>query len=144
MRFVLLLAPAAVLLGGCGGSSNTASEPSGNVMQTIQISEKEYSLTPGTVTLSKPGTYAFRVTNKGTITHALEVEGNGVEEKTGDIQAGSIATLNVTFTKDGSYEIYCPVDGHKDRGMKGTLTVGSADGMTSTEETTTTSKVPGY
>ena len=143
MRFVLVLAPAIVLLAGCGGGSNTASKPSGNVMRTIQISEKEYSLTPGTVTLSKPGTYAFKVTNKGTITHALEVEGNGVEEKTGDIQAGSSATLNVTFTKEGSYEIYCPVDGHKAQGMKGTLTVGSADGMTSTEETTT-SKVPGY
>jgi uncharacterized cupredoxin-like copper-binding protein len=26
--------------------------------------------------------------------------------------------------KAGKYEFYCPVDGHKQAGMKGTLTVG--------------------
>jgi uncharacterized cupredoxin-like copper-binding protein len=26
--------------------------------------------------------------------------------------------------KAGKYEYYCPVDGHKDAGMEGTLTVG--------------------
>ena len=151
MRPAAFLLPALVLLAACGGSSNSSSssKPSGgNVTQTIQISEKEYSLTPSTVTVSKPGTYAFHVTNKGTTTHALEVEGNGVEERSGDIQAGSNATLNVTFTKNGSYEIYCPIDGHKAEGMKGTLTVGNAaggDGTTSTEnETTSTSKTRGY
>jgi uncharacterized cupredoxin-like copper-binding protein len=107
---------------------------------------KEFSLTPGTITLSKPGTYAFRITNNGTITHALEVDGNGVEEKSGDIRAGSSTTLEVTFTKNGSYEIYCPIDGHKDQGMKATLTVGTAKGTggTTTEDETTTSKIPGY
>jgi len=151
MRVVVLLLPAAVFVAGCGGSSNSSSSstPSGNVMQTVQVSEKEYSLTPSTVTVSKPGTYAFHVTNKGTITHAFEIEGNGVEQKTGDIQAGSSATLNVTLTKNGSYEIYCPIDGHKDEGMKGTLTVGNAaggGGTTSTENeaTTTTSTTRGY
>jgi uncharacterized cupredoxin-like copper-binding protein len=148
MRFVLLLPTAAFLLAGCGGSSNnsSSSKPSGNATQTVQISEKEFSLTPSTVTLSRPGTYAFHVTNNGTITHALEVEGNGVEQKSGDIQAGSSATLTVTFTKNGSYEIYCPIDGHKAQGMKGTLTVGRAagtGGTTTTPETTTT-KVRGY
>jgi uncharacterized cupredoxin-like copper-binding protein len=146
MRLLLLL-PATLLLAACGGSSNTSSKQSGKVMQTVQVSEKEFSLTPSTVTLSKPGTYAFQISNKGTTTHAFEVEGNGVEEKSGDIQAGSSATVNVTFTKNGSYEIYCPIDGHKAEGMKGTVTVGSAAGSggTTTEgETTTTSKVPGY
>jgi uncharacterized cupredoxin-like copper-binding protein len=148
MRLAFLL-PTAVLLAGCGGSSGGSSMQGGAAVKTVQISEKEFSLTPSTVTLSKPGTYAFQITNKGTITHAFEVEGNGVEAKSGDIQAGSSATLNVTLGKNGTYEIYCPIDGHKAQGMKGTLTVGSAAGTggttTSTPaETTTTSKVPGY
>jgi uncharacterized cupredoxin-like copper-binding protein len=127
MRVVVLLLPAAVFVAGCGGSSNSSSsKSSGNVMQTVQVSEKEYSLTPSTITVSKPGTYAFHVTNKGTITQAFEVEGYGVEEETDDIQAGSTATLKVTFGKNRSYEIYCPIDGHKAEGMKGTLTVGNA------------------
>jgi plastocyanin len=148
MRLVLFLFPAALLLAGCGGSSNSSSVASGNVMQTVQISEKEFSLTPSTVTLSKTGTYAFRITNNGTITHALEIEGNGVEEKSGDIQAGSSVTLTATFGRNGSYEIYCPIDGHKAQGMRGTLTVGTGTGNSGTttegETTTTTSKIPGY
>ena len=126
MRLALFLLPATVLLAGCGGSSSGSSMQGGAVVKTIQISEKEFSLTPSTVTVSKPGTYAFQVSNKGTITHAFEVEGNGVEEKSGDIQAGSSATLKVTFSKNGSYEIYCPIDGHKAQGMKGTLSPATA------------------
>jgi hypothetical protein len=80
VRRLLILLPLAVLLAACGGSSST-SEGGGPVQQTIQISEKEYSLDPGTVTVPRAGTYAFKVTNNGTIAHALEVEGNGVEEK---------------------------------------------------------------
>jgi uncharacterized cupredoxin-like copper-binding protein len=146
---LLLLLPATVLLAvtGCGGSSSSSSMQSGAVVKTIEVSEKEFSLTPSTVTLSKPGTYAFRIGNKGTITHAFEVEGKGVEEKSGDIQAGSSATLEVNFTKTGSYEIYCPIDGHKAQGMRGTVTVGKsagAGGATTSQGETTTSKIRGY
>jgi uncharacterized cupredoxin-like copper-binding protein len=149
MRLVVLLVPAAALLAGCGGSSNSSSSSkpsSGPVMQTIQVSEKEYSLTPSSVTVSKPGTYAFHVTNKGTITHGFEVEGNGIEQKASDISAGSSTTLKVSFSKTGSYEIYCPIDGHKAQGMKGTLTIGKASGGagTTTTENETTSTIRGY
>ena len=146
MRRLLVLLPLSLLLAACGGSSGP-SAGDGPVLQTIQISEKEYSLTPGTVTVSKTGTYEFRVTNNGTIAHALEVEGNGVEEKTGDIQPGAAATLRVTLTKDGSYEMYCPIDGHRGQGMQGTVTVGSrsgSGGTTTNEGGTTTSGGYGY
>jgi len=144
MRRVLVLLPLSLLLAACGGSSSP-SAGDGPVLQTIQISEKEYSLDPGTVTVSKTGTYELRVTNNGTIAHALEVEGNGVEEKIGDIQPGAGATLRVTLTKDGSYEMYCPIDGHRSQGMQGMVTVGSGSGGTTTNEGgTTTSGGYGY
>jgi plastocyanin len=143
MRRLLVLLPFSVLLAACGGSSST-SGGGGAVQQTIQVSEKEYSLNPTTVTVSKSGTYEIKVTNKGTIAHALEIEGNGVEEKTGDIQPGAGATLRVTLAKDGSYELYCPIDGHRSLGMKGTLTVGSASGAGGTNTGQTTTTVPGY
>jgi plastocyanin len=146
MRRLLILLPLSLLLAACGGSSSS-SGGGGPVQQTIQISEKEYSLDPSAVTVSKTGTYEFRVTNNGTIAHALEVEGNGVEEKTGDIQPGAAATLRVTLAKDGSYEVYCPIDGHRSQGMKGTLTVGSGSssgGTTTNEAGTTTSRGYGY
>jgi plastocyanin len=143
---LLLLLPAALLLAACGGSSSTESGTAGSVLQTIQISAKEFSLTPGTVNVPKTGTYAFEVTNEGTTTHALEIEGNGVEEKTGNIEPGSTTTLRVTLSKDGPYEMYCPIDGHRGQGMQGTIVAGSAAGSgggTTTDETTTAT-MPGY
>jgi plastocyanin len=146
MGRLLVLLPLALLLAACGGTSGTSSSSAGGaVLQTIQISEKEYSLTPGKITVAKTGTYELKATNDGTITHGLEIEGNGVEEKTGDVAPGSTATLRVNLSKDGSYEIYCPIDGHRGQGMAGTLAVGngsSSGGMTTGE--TTTSGSPGY
>jgi plastocyanin len=146
MRRLLVLLPLSLLLASCGGNSST-SEGGGPVKQTLQISEKEYSLDPGTFTVSKTGTYELKVTNNGKIAHALEIEGNGIEQKTGDIQPGAATTLRVTLTKDGSYELYCPVDGHRSQGMKGTLIVGSASGSggtTTNDAGTTTSGGYGY
>ena len=133
-------------LAACGGSSST-SRSGGPVQPTIQISEKEYSLSPGTVTIAKTGTYEFQVTNNGKIAHALGIEGKGVEEKTGDIQPGAGATLRVTLTKNGSYELYCPIDGHRGQGMNGIVTVGSASGSggtTTSDAGTTNSGGYGY
>ncbi len=139
-----------LLLAGCGGGGGNESNEGGSVVQTIQIAEKEFSLNPSTVNLPRTGTYEFRAMNGGQITHALEIEGNGVEEETEEIGSGSAMTLRVTLSKAGSYEMYCPIDGHKDQGMKGTIVVGSAAGSggTTTDQgemgQTTTGSRPGY
>jgi uncharacterized cupredoxin-like copper-binding protein len=146
VRRLLLILPFALLLGGCGGNASSNESTSGAVLRTIKISEKEFSLTPNNVKLSQAGTYEFQVTNDGTITHALEVETGGDEVKTNDIAPGETLALRVTFSKDGSFEMYCPIDGHKDQGMKGAIGVGSeagSGGMTTTDQTTT-EKAPGY
>ena len=151
---VLAILPAALLLtacgggyGGGGGSSNSSS--GGSVLRTIQISEQEYSLSPSTVTLAKAGTYAFQVTNKGKITHAFTIEasGGGNKVESGDIQPGSHKTVKYTFKAGTSYEMYCPIDGHKSQGMAGTISVGGAAGggtTTNPSGATTTSSTPGY
>jgi PQQ system protein len=136
MRRVLVLLPIALLLAACGGSSDESA--SGDVLQTIQISENEFSLNPSMVTLQQAGTYEFEVTNDGQITHALEIEeeGGGAEAKTGDIAAGETKTVRFTFSAEGTYEMYCPIGNHKDQGMKGTIVVGNAagGGGTTTDE----------
>jgi uncharacterized cupredoxin-like copper-binding protein len=154
MRLLALL-PAAFLLTACGGgyggsSGNTTGASSGgSVLRTIQISEQEYSLGPSTVTVAKAGTYAFQVTNKGKITHAFTIEasGGGNEVESGNIQPGSHKTVKYTFEAGASYEMYCPIDGHKGMGMAGTISVGGAAGggtTTNPEGETTTSGTPGY
>jgi plastocyanin len=73
------------------------------------------------------GTVAFTITNAGSIPHAFEVEGRGIERETAVIQPGSTATLTVTL-KPGTYDVYCPVgqDSHKKLGMEAQLRVGAA------------------
>jgi len=159
MRGFLVVIPLALLLSACGGSSNSSgsgdegSASGGAVVQTIQISEKEYSLNPNAITVPKPGTYAFEVTNDGSTTHAFTVEASGGggdenEVESDHISPGSSTTVKFTFEAGKRYEMYCPVDGHRQEGMEGTISVGgAASGATTTNpegETTTTKPEPGY
>jgi uncharacterized cupredoxin-like copper-binding protein len=134
MRVALLALFAALALAACGSNSNQSAS-SGQAEQTVAISETEFKLDPSSVQVDQAGNVTFRVTNNGAIDHALEVEGNGVEEKSATIKPGESAELTVDLSKDGSYEIYCPVDGHRDSGMEGTVTVGAGMGGGSTDTT---------
>jgi uncharacterized cupredoxin-like copper-binding protein len=136
MRIVLLGLFAVLALAACG-SSSSESGTTGQAAagQAISISETEFKLDPSSVQVDQAGTVTFRVTNNGTIDHALEVEGQGVEEETETIKPGESAELTVDLSKDGSYEIYCPIDGHRDSGMEGDVTVGAAMGGGSTGTT---------
>ena len=68
------------------------------------------------------GRIAFNVENGGKETHAFEIEGNGVHSKTNELTRGNTAALEVDL-KPGTYTIYCPVDGHRGKGMEKTVTV---------------------
>jgi plastocyanin len=145
-----MLVAVGLLVAGCGGYSSKpkkASAPaSGAPRQTISVSEKEYSLTPASFHVAGPGTYAFKAANNGTVAHALEIEGHGVDTRTGSIDPGSSATLTVKLMKTGSYEVYCPIDGHEAMGMKAELRLGGSPGKggTTTSQETTTGSNPGY
>lgn len=140
MRFLALLPAlaAALALGGCG-SEDEADEvtPAASAGQMIEISATEFAFDPPTIKLDGAGEYTFRLTNDGGALHALEIEGAGIEEATTDsIGPGETAEVTVEL-QEGEYEIYCPVDGHRDMGMEGTLVVGGAAGGgagTSTED----------
>jgi plastocyanin len=97
--------------GGGGGGAETltvTADPSGE----ISWDKTELSAKAGNVTL--------KLVNQSDIPHAIEVEGNGVEEET-DTVTGKNAEVTVDL-KAGTYEYYCPVDDHRET-MKGTLTV---------------------
>jgi uncharacterized cupredoxin-like copper-binding protein len=151
MRLSLVLsAVLALVLAGCGADEGEE-EQAGPTGQTIEIVETDFALDPADVQLEGPGTYTFRAVNEGETAHALEIDGMGIEEETEEFAPGESAELTVELTEAGEYELYCPVEGHKELGMEGTLTVGGAAGgggtttdETTTDETTTEDEGDGY
>ena len=112
-------------LAGCGGDGN---DSGGGTTTTaaagtpVTRSLVDFALEPKTVQLDAPGTYTFMVTNNGQTSHALEIEGNGVEEETDTLSPGDSGEVTVELTA-GEYELYCPIDSHRANGMEGTLVV---------------------
>lgn len=131
-----LAVAAALAVAGCGGSSSSsaskatatpasAKTPSsaGSGGEVVKIGADPHGalkFTKSTLT-AKAGTVTFTFSNPSQTPHAFEVEGHGVEKETKTITGGT-ASVTVKL-KAGRYEFYCPVDGHRAAGMKGTLTV---------------------
>jgi plastocyanin len=120
--------------GGNGGGDDGTSEAGGAPSASLSVSATDFAFTPAELT-AEAGTVSIELVNDGDAPHAIEIEGNGVEESSETIDAGETTTLTVEL-EDGTYEVYCPVDGHRDLGMVGTLTVG-AGGATTDDEATT-------
>jgi plastocyanin len=70
---------------------------------------------------AKAGSVTIDFDNPSRVPHAVEVEGNGVEEETETITEGA-AKLTVDL-EAGEYKFYCPVGNHEQAGMAGALTV---------------------
>ena len=69
------------------------------------------------------GATTFNVTNSGKETHGFEIEGSGIEKALKPrLKKGESSSLQVDL-KPGTYKVYCPVLGHKMRGMSLDLTV---------------------
>jgi plastocyanin len=125
-----LLAVAVLSIGlatvACGGGSSSSSSPGSQPAgggTTINVDEKEYSISLAGGTKLAPGAYTFQVKNSGKTTHDLAINGPGVSnQKTSTIAAGSSATLSVTLQK-GTYDFYCSIDSHKQLGMDVTVNV---------------------
>jgi plastocyanin len=131
------LAMLALAAAGCGGDDNGGGDATGSSATSTPTSTPASSGGAGetlTVTAdpsgaiswdktslsAKPGKVTLKLVNESSTPHAIEVEGNGVEEETKTVTGGN-ADVTVDL-KAGDYEYYCPVGNHRET-MKGTLTV---------------------
>jgi plastocyanin len=144
-RLSLFAALTALVIAGCGGSSNSekttsssssnatstptptattqSSASSGGGGETLKLAADKSALKFDKSSLSaKAGKVTIVMANPSGIPHAVAVEGNGVDKDGKTVGNGGTSTVSVTL-KPGKYQFYCPVDGHKAAGMKGTLTV---------------------
>jgi plastocyanin len=134
----LLLAAGVLLAAGCGdddddgGGGGAASTPEatedsssaggggGEALTLTADPGGAISWEPGE--LSAPaGSVTIKLVNDSSTPHAVEVEGNGVEEESETVTGGE-TELTVDL-EAGEYEFYCPVGNHRSQGMEGTLTV---------------------
>jgi plastocyanin len=143
MRRVLVLL-AAVLLAGCGsddGNDQAAGDTTGG--GSVELTATEFKFDPSTVEVTSAGETTFTLVNDGEFPHALEIEGQGIEEETDEIDGGATTELTVDL-EAGEYELYCPVGDHREQGMEGTLVVGGAAGSGTTTDETETEESGGY
>jgi uncharacterized cupredoxin-like copper-binding protein len=147
MRMPTLLAfgaaTAALALAGCGGgggstSTSASSTPatstpapasttpasSGGGGANLKISaDANGQLAFNTKTLSaKAGKVTITMSNPSQIPHGVGVNGGGVNKVGAVVNQGGSSSVTVTL-KPGKYTFFCPVPGHEQAGMKGTLTV---------------------
>ncbi|MFN2431335.1 MAG: cupredoxin domain-containing protein [Gemmatimonadota bacterium] len=121
MRTILTMLPGLACL-ACGQPAQEAAPD-----QTLTLDAVSYAYQPAQLS-AEPGTIRFVVRNVADEEHGFEVEGQGVEEEIESIPGGATDSLAVTLTTPGEYEIYCPVDDHAERGMRGTLTIAAGAG----------------
>jgi plastocyanin len=135
----LLLAAGALVAAGCGdddddggsGGGEATTQEESTPAPTEEAAGGGEALTvtadPGGAISWEPteltapaGEVSIELVNESSVPHAIEVEGNGVEEESETV-TGANTTLSVNL-EPGEYEFYCPVGNHRD-GMSGTLTV---------------------
>lgn len=130
------LAPLLALAGaGCGSSNKNdvkassspapkpAPQASAAKAGALSLSADPQQLAFDKKALSaKAGKVTITMKNPSSIPHAIAIEGKGVDKDGNTVQKGGTSTVSVSL-KPGTYDFYCPVDGHKQAGMEGKLTV---------------------
>jgi plastocyanin len=69
---------------------------------------------PGQLTITSP--------NESSVDHNIALEGGGVDEVGDVVKDGGVSEIQVDV-EAGEYTFYCSVQGHREGGMEGTLTV---------------------
>lgn len=147
MRGALVLVVLSLLVAGCGDDSDsTTTTPAETVpaapkpAKRLVVHESEFRLDPAQADGGDLGLVSIKIVNDGDVAHALAVDGpNGEVQLDGRVEPGKTATLEVDVDKPGTYAMYCPLDGHRAKGMSGSITVGGDNPARGAESTGTSS-----
>jgi uncharacterized cupredoxin-like copper-binding protein len=99
--------------GGGGAASSTvklSADPNGG----LKFDKSSATAKAGSVTLT--------MANPSSIPHGVAIEGSGVSKTGSIVNQGGTSTVKAKL-KPGKYTFFCPVPGHRQAGMQGTLTV---------------------
>jgi plastocyanin len=103
----------ALVVKGPKTTRNISADPSGK----LEFNTSDLWAPPGRVTVT--------MTNPSSVLHGIAIAGaNGVNTESKGVGKGGKASVTVSLPA-GDYEFYCPVDGHREAGMSGILSVGN-------------------
>jgi plastocyanin len=94
--------------------------PMGEVVKEFNITAKNFSFTPSTLTVKKGDRVRITLDNTQGF-HDLKIDEFGAATK--QFSAPGKETIEFVATKTGSFEYYCSVGTHRQMGMRGTLVV---------------------
>jgi plastocyanin len=129
----LVLVLIVLVLGGCGGGSKaststapssptaTATSAGGGTKLSLQADKSRLKFDKSTLS-ANAGAVTITMTNPSALQHDVAIEGGGVHAQGKVVGQGGTSTVTATL-KPGTYTFFCSVDGHRQAGMKGTLTV---------------------
>lgn len=110
------------------GSGTGAARAQGVTQVTLTLTE--FSISPATIEVPLGQPIQVTLVNAGKYPHNIKFElpAKSIEQTLlpANLNGGENGTGSYTFTTAGDWEMYCPVDGHEAKGMKGTVHVSSA------------------
>jgi nitrite reductase (NO-forming) len=107
-------------LGRQGLESKPAAAVRSNLPTNITITASEFKFAPANVQVPLGQKVTFTLDNKGVVEHDMTVQAAGF---TLLAKAGQVATGEFAFSNAGVFDFICSIPGHKEAGMKGTLSV---------------------
>ena len=113
----LLLAAVVVVVGALAVASVVSAATTVN----LRSSKTKLAFNHKTLT-AKHVKVTLVMANPSSISHAIAVEGHGIDKDGKTVGKGGTSRVTVRLKK-GTYTFYCPVDGPKAAGMKGKLVV---------------------
>ena len=132
VRSIVTLAVALVALTACpyGGpkgdvSRNTPAQTTTTINRSTPV-DTNVELTDYAIRIPATmpaGHQRFRIVNSGKENHNFVITGNGVSAQLPDDLSRGDSTEIAVDLKPGTYTVFCPLDGHRGKGMETTVTV---------------------
>jgi uncharacterized cupredoxin-like copper-binding protein len=125
LSWITLMVLGFVLIVGQGSSTRTAAgtgpqAAAANLPTDLSLTATEFKFNPGAMQLPAGKKVSITLVNSGAVEHDITVDALSVKLQT---PVGKTASGEFTLDKPGTYDFYCSVPGHKEAGMRGTLTV---------------------